>query len=85
MAVYDADLSSPPPPLDGSAGPGCKTGGPTGWYPQQHMAAPGYNGYGQMPRYGYGAPGGPDRVALFRDPQYDGPIDGTLLMGSPER
>jgi plastocyanin len=49
------------------AGPGCKTGGkhPMGWYPQQHMAAPGYNGYGQMPRYGYGSPG----RAMMR-PQY---------------
>jgi plastocyanin len=49
------------------AGPGCNSGGkhPMGWYPQQHMAAPGYNGYGQMPRYGYGAPG----MAMMR-PQY---------------
>jgi plastocyanin len=55
------------------AGPGCMTGGkhPMGWYPQQHMAMPGYNGYGQMPHRGYGAPG----MAMM-PPQYS-PVPAT--------
>jgi hypothetical protein len=59
------------------AGPGCKSGKqPMGWNPQQAMAGPGYNGYAQMPAYGYGAP----PRAMYR-PQHSPATSGAAQPG----